>query len=478
MKTYNLRYIALCSIFVAPSALITSAQAQNLTDSDITTATQLRQQAMTGNNVAYELVESLTTEVGARPGGSPADALAVAWAGEKLKSMGFDRVWTEPVSFPYWNRKAESARLIAPNDQHLAITALGGSPRTPSGGVQAQVVHFTNLEALQAAEDNSLDGKIAFISNRMERARDGSGYGVAVQARSNGPEVAANKGAAALLIRSIGTDNDRLPHAGNTRQPQAGSAIVPAAALSNPDADQLVRLLERGITPIVHLDLDVGFEGTAISHNVFAEVTGQQNPDDFLLLAAHLDSWDMGTGAIDDGAGVAIITAAAKLILDLEQKPKRSIRIGLFANEEQGLFGGFSFLEKLKQDNENNPLQHLIMAVESDFGAGRIYRIDARVNDPGWQLVEKIHPLLEPIGITLGENNKPGGSDIFPLINAGAANIALRQDGTTYFDYHHTDNDTLDKIEPGALNQNVAAYAVLSWLIAQDQINLGSGTLN
>lgn len=469
-------YLLATAVFCGQLLFANLLLAQQPTATDIETATLLREQAIQGDNVAWDLVESLTTEVGARPGGSAADILAVQWAVNQLKHLGFDRVWTEPVTFPYWRRSSESARLTTPSDQHLVITALGGSPGTPAEGIQAEVVHFVNLEALQAANDQSLDGKIAFISNRMQRARDGSGYGPAVQARSIGPQVAALKGAAALLIRSIGTDNDRIPHTGNTRQATDGGSIVPSAALSNPDADQLVRLFERNITPVVSLSLDVGFDGTATSHNVFAEVTGHQ-ADDFLLLAAHLDSWDKGTGAVDDGAGVAIVSAAAKLILDLEQKPKRSIRVGLFANEEQGLYGGFAFLEALKKVNAENPLGSLVMAVESDFGADRIYQIDARVNDTGWAFIEKMHSVLAPLDITLGANGKSGGSDIFPLINAGAANIALRQDGTTYFDIHHTDNDTLDKIDPAALNQNTAAYAVMAWLVAQSELDFGSGTL-
>ncbi len=437
-------------------------------------ARQLRQQGLGGQHSAYALVSSLTTEVGARPGGSSNDALAVKWALKKFRQLGFDKVWSEPVSFPYWRRGAESARLLTPSEQHLAITALGGSVGTPPEGISGEVLHFATLQDLEKANPAVVRGKIAFISNRMQRARDGSGYGSAVQARGAGPATAARLGALALVIRSIGTDNDRLPHTGAIRQPEDGQ-LVPSAALSNPDADQLVRLFERGIKPRMELKLDVGFDGEATSQNVFAEITGSKS-EDFILLGAHLDSWDMGTGALDDGAGVAIVMAAGELLLKQPQRPSRSIRIGLFANEEQGLYGGRDYLAKQQAMTPSGLMQH-VFAAESDLGAGRIYRIDARVNSLGWAMVQNIHRHLAPLGIELGENDKPGGSDIFPLIQAGVANIALRQDASEYFDIHHTDNDTLDKIDPESLNQNVSAYAVLTWLAANHEVGFGTGEL-
>lgn len=445
-----------------------------INNNDAQAASDLRQQALAGDHAGYGLVTSLTTEIGARPGGSEADKQAVKWALRNLRMLGFDTVWSEPVTFPYWRRGAESARLVRPGHQHLAVTSLGGAPGTPEAGITADLVHFATLEDLQNADPAKVRGKIAFISNRMQRSQDGSGYGEAVVARSSGPNVAALKGAVALVIRSIGTDNDRLPHTGAIRQPFDGK-LVPSAALSNPDADQLVRLFDRGITPRMELKLDVGFDGEATSHNVFGQINGSES-DDFLLMGAHLDSWDMGTGAVDDGAGVAIVMAAADLIMKRGQKPKRGIRVALFANEEQGLFGGREYLAQQLIKEPSGLMQH-VFVVESDLGAGRIYRIDGRVNQIGWAMVRKMHRHLAPLGIELGENDRPGGSDIYPMIQAGAANIALRQDATEYFDLHHTDNDTLDKIDPEALNQNVAAYAVLAWLAANHDVGFGTGEL-
>lgn len=448
--------------------------APKVNNNDAKVAMELRQMALTGKHSGYGLLTSLTTEVGARPAGTEADANAVKWAMKNLRMLGFDRVWSEPVTFPFWRRGNESARLLAPSNQHIVVTALGGTPGTPTEGIVADVVHFQTIDQLIAANPLLVRGKIAFISNRMQRSQDGSGYGPAVQARSQGPMVAAEKGALALVIRSIGTDNDRLPHTGAIRQPENGQ-LVPAAALSNPDADQLVRLFERGITPRLELKLDVGYEGEATSQNVFGEISGTDS-DDFILLGAHLDSWDMGTGALDDGAGVAIVMAAAELIKQLDQAPKRGIRVGLFANEEQGLFGGRDYLATQQAKQPSGLLQH-VFAVESDLGADRIYRIDARVSVMGWAMVQKIHHYLAPLGIELGENNNPGGSDIFPLIQAGVPNIALRQDASKYFDIHHTNNDTLDKVDPEALSQNIAAYAILSWLSANHDVSFGTGEI-
>jgi hypothetical protein len=442
---------------------------------DLAIAEQLREQAL-DSDLAYAITADLTTRVGARSAGTPQDALAVQWAVNQLKALGFDRVWTQPVTFPYWHRGQESARLLKPGPQDLTIMALGGSPATPEQGLVAELVLFDDLEALQAVADNSLDGKIAFINKRMQRHRDGRGYGQTVPGRSTGPAVAKAKGASALLIRSVGTDNDRIAHTGTTRIPEDGSGIVPAAALSNPDADQIERLFQLGITPEVALNLHTGFDGEYTSYNVFGEVTGMQ-ADDFILLGAHLDSWDAGTGAVDDGAGVGIVSAAAKLIMDLDTQPKRGLRVALFANEEQGLYGGYEYLKQLQQQNPAMPLQHQLMAMESDLGAGRIYRIDANVNAAGWPVIEAIQSLLAPLGIELGSNGKPGGSDISPMIRAGVANIALRQDASDYFDLHHTDNDTLDKIDPAALQQNLAAWVVTTWLVAQSGLDFGSGTL-
>lgn len=293
-------------------------------EDDLARAAEIRDAALT-SELAFDILESLTTEVGPRMAGTEGDARAVAWAERKFLELGFDKVTLQPVTFPVWKRGEETAEVVSPFPQPLIITALGNSPSTPDGGLKAPIRHFATLEALEAEPDDSLDGGIVFISNRMERFKNGSGYGPAVQARSRGAQVAAAKGADAILIRSVGTDHDRLPHTGVMRS-LANIPNVPAAALSNPDADLLVSMLKRTDEVVVHLKLGSILSGeTYTSHNVIGDIIGSEKPDEYIVIGGHLDSWDLGTGAIDDGAGCAITMAAGKLIQEMGT-PKRTIR--------------------------------------------------------------------------------------------------------------------------------------------------------
>jgi len=259
----------------------------------------------------------------------------------------------------------------------------------------------------------------------------------------------------------VGTDSDRLPHTGVTHYDDKATVRVPAAALSNPDADLLARELAHGKTTL-HLSLDVGDRGEGESVNVIGELRGSQKPDEIVLLGGHLDSWDLGTGAIDDGAGVSIVASAAHLIGQLPKRPKRSIRVVMFANEESGLFGAKAYAQ-LHKDEVG---KHLIGA-ESDFGAGAIYQLDSAVPAERLATVDDLMPLLQPLGLVRGENDSGGGPDMIPMHELGMPVAELKQDGTDYFDYHHTANDTLDKIDPKNMDQNVAAYAVFAYLMAQ-----------
>jgi len=432
----------------------------------IANAEKLRADGLAGSG-AYALVESLTTEVGPRMAGSPADARAVAWAQAKFKALGFDRVYTEPVTFTAWRRRHESAEVLAPFPQPLHVTALGHTDGTGATPLEAEVVEFATLDALKAAPDDSLAGKIAYISNRMERKKDGSGYGPAVAARM-GASDAAKKGASALLIRSIGTDHDRMPHTGNQRYAE-GAKRIPAAALSNPDADLLSNMLRRGQPVRVRLDLDVGEAETVTSYNVIGEIRGRGKPDEVVVIGGHLDSWDLGTGAIDDGAGVAITMAAGALIGKLDRAPKRTIRVIAYANEESGLIGGKAYAEAHAAD-----VDKFQVGVESDFGAGRIYSLRAGVDPLAWPVIERIGTVLAPLGIAVEKDIGGPGPDVSAFVDkAQMAWAQLAQDGTTYFDYHHTANDTLDKIEPAAMDQQAAAYAVFAYLAAESDVDFG-----
>lgn len=432
--------------------------------------TELQQRAM-DSDLAWQLVESLTTEVGARMPGTDKDAEAVQWMGDKFTELGFNKVWTEPVTFPLWVRGIETARMISPFTQPLAIIGLGGSPAT-NGEITAEVVEFKTYKDLEAAADSSLKGKIAYISNRMQRHKNGAGYGAAVVARSRGPYMAKQKGALALLIRSIGTDTERLPHTGGIsnsqhKEPEKGLP-VPAAALSNPDADLLSHAIARGKPVSLALEINSGYRGEYTSYNVIGEITGSKAPTERVVVGGHLDSWDPGTGAIDDAAGIGIMTAAAKLVA-AKQQPLRSIWVVAFANEEQGLFGAYAFAAAHADE-----MDRFIVGGESDFGAGRVYSVNVNVSDEALPAIHKLAAELKPLGIELDlENKAGGGADAGRLRAAGVAVIDLNQDGTRYFDWHHTANDTLDKIDPEELAQNVAAWATVINAAANSDTRFG-----
>ncbi len=441
-----------------------------LPEAALEVAARLRQQALAGSG-AWEVVESLTTEVGPRMAGTEADARAVAWAVDKFEGFGFDRVYTEPVRFPVWRRGHERAEVLSPFPQPLHLVALGRSVGTGGQVLEAEVVEFATLADLEKAPEGSLLGKIAYVSHRMERFRDGSGYGPAVAARGRGASVAARHGAVAFLLRSIGTDSDRFPHTGMTRY-EDGVRPIPAAALSNPDADLLSNMLRRGEPVKLRLDIEAGMGEEYESANVIAEIRGRERPDEIILLGSHLDSWDLGTGAVDNAAGVAITARAAALIAALPQRPRRTIRVVAFANEEQGLIGGRAYA-----DAHGERIREHVVGVESDFGAGRIYAFATSEPPASAQgVLEQIAQALAPLGIAYTPGKGGPGPDLIPIAQRGMPWAWLAQDGTDYFDYHHTHNDTLDKVEAAALDQNVAAYAVFAWLMAESDVVLHENT--
>jgi hypothetical protein len=465
--TFRLHALAAC-LALAFSAHAAD-KATTIPDKAVAAATQLRDRAMK-DNTGYEFVEGLTTEVGPRLAGSPADARGVAWTVAKFKAMGFDKVYTEKVSYPLWERRSEHAEIVAPYPQPLALTALGYSAGTPKGGLSAEVVGFDDLDALKKADPAKIKGKIVYVSTHMHQQKDGHDYREGSTTRTAGAVIAAKMGAAAYLLRSAGTDpHSRTPHTGVTGFQDPKEAI-PAAALSLPDADQLERILKEGKPVTLKLDLDVGVTGMYEGSNVIAEVTGAKHPDQVVAIGGHLDSWDLGTGAIDDGAGVAIAAAAAKLIKDMPQRPDRTIRVIAFANEEMGLWGGRAYAEAHAKE-----VSTFQLGTESDFGAGRIWRMTASVKPEARGAIEQIAKVIAPIGVAY-DATKPGGggSDLSQMHAKGMAALSLTQDGTDYFDYHHNANDTLDKIDPKALAQNVAVYATFAYMAAQANGDFGS----
>ena len=423
----------------------------------------LRERAL-ADRTGWNVVESLTTEVGPRLAGSEADARAVEWAKAKFKQLGYDKVWTEPVTFPNWVRRSEHAEVLGAHAQPLVVTALGYSP---GGTVEGEVVRFADLAALQAAPDGSLAGKIAFVDYQMQRYRDGHDYGNGGGIRGKGPATAIHKGAIGFLMRSAGTEMSRAPHTGMTRF-EDGQKPIPSAALSTIDAAQLARLVALDPHTRVRLALDCGVEGDYTSQNVIGEITGRgPRKDEVVLMGGHLDSWDPGTGAIDDAAGIGISMAAGALLKPLH--PQRTIRVVAFANEERGLFGGKVYAAA----NANNIAKHQIVS-ESDFGAGHIYSFNTNAPDFAKPAVAQIAAALKPLGIDTIDGEGGPESDVGPIAELGAAWASLSHDGTHYFDLHHTADDTLDKIDPKDLAQNVAAYAVFAWLAAQADGGFGS----
>ncbi len=425
--------------------------------------------AALSNQMAYELTESLTTEVGARLAGSPGDAKAVAWGKARFEALGFDQVTLEPVTFDRWTRGHESAEVIAPYPHQLAITALGRTHPTPKDGLTGEIVHFATLADLEAADPELVKGKITFISNRMERHKDGSGYGKAVGARGTAAQVTAAKGGIAAIIRSIGTDDNRTPHTGAAKYDKAIPS-VPAGAISNPDADLLVNMLKRQQPVTITMTLTSHWDGKYTSHNVIGDMLGTDQKDQYIVIGCHLDSWDLGTGAIDDASGCGLTMAAAKLIKEHIGPLKKTIRVVLWANEEYGLSGATAYHEAHKDNLANH-----ILGGESDFGAGRIYGFGTRVSEQALPIIDAISTLLKPLGIEYQNNKSSSGADLIPLRKAGMAVFSLKQDGTQYFDYHHTANDTLDKIDRDELAQNLAAWIVVTAMAANTDQDFGFG---
>lgn len=426
----------------------------------------LRDKAL-ADETAWQITEGLTTEIGPRPpGGSAAQARARDWAVAKLKAMGFKNVRVEPYTLPnVWERGQETAEVVAPYAQPLRLTALGNSGATPATGLTAPVAYFPSLNDLLLAPEGSLRGKIAFVSHNMQPTQDGSSYGSAGSARFVGPNVAAKKGAAAIVIRSIGTDHGRGPHAGGTNF-DAGVAPIPAAALSVADAENLERMVKLGKPVTLKLTLTPRFVGARRSGNVVAEVPGTDRNAGVVLIGGHLDSWELGTGAIDDASGLGITAAAARLVMDAG-RPRRTIRVVWFGDEEIGGFGGQEYAKAHAGERHAT-------ASESDFGADRVWRFETNLPPGARAIGDRLAVALAPLGIVRGTGVGGDGTDIGPVIRSGAAAIDLNQSGLRYFDYHHTPEDTLDRVDPEQLKQNVAAWTTMLAIVADAPEEIGS----
>ena len=429
---------------------------------DPQTAAELRDKAL-NDPTAYAVLESLTTEIGGRPAGSPAAARARDWGVAKLKALGFKNVHVEPFAKPSWHRDAESAEVIAPFPQKLAVIGLGNSVSTPLDGIEAEIVVLKNMGEMAAAAPDAFKGKIVVMNQPMTRSESGMGYGVAVKARS-GENEAVKHGAIAYLTRSISTGTDRAPHTGATDY-MPGGAKIPAGALGVPDTDLLAHMATRG--PVrIRLKLLSHVDPNTQGFTVSGDIVGSEKPDEVIVIGGHLDSWDPGTGAIDDGAGVAITTAAAHLIGELPHHPRRTIRVVMWGSEEtEG--SGAAYLAAHK-----NELSSIVLAGESDFGSDRAYAISLPAGAFDNPELAALPGLLTPIKVMASPTPATNaGSDVEEIQGAGVPVFSIAQDGTRYFDYHHSADDTLAIVDPVQLDQAVATWATALYMLANSDID-------
>lgn len=435
---------------------------------DLQHAERLRALALQDTE-AWTFLQALCRGFGARPAGSEAEQKAAAWAAERMTALGLANARVEAAPMKAWQRGAASAQLVAPVSEPLVMAALGNSIAAPPAGIEADIAWYPDFAALKADTSEKAKGRIVFIDQKTERTRDGSGYGAAVVARSQGAVEAARRGALALGIRSIGTDRERIAHTGAMRY-ELGLPRIPAFAVSVPDAERIAALVAAGKTPRLRLKLDAKSDVPTNTQNVIAEVPGTDLSDEIVLIGGHLDSWDLGQGAVDDGAGCAIAVATAALIARARHRPRRTVRVVLFGNEENGFHGALAYGDRYKGQVHQ-------MVSESDFGAGRIWQMKSRVQPAALPLVEKMAELLAPLGVERpanGANEGGPGPDAALLMRRHKwPAIGLAQDGSAYFDVHHTVNDTLAVVDPATLPQNVAAWAVTAWLAAQAPLAFG-----
>lgn len=418
--------------------------------------------ATRGDRAAYAKLAYLTDRIGHRLSGSPGLERAVAWASKAMADDGHT-VRTEHVMVPHWERGAEEAAVVAPVERPLAILGLGGSVATPKGGLVAPVVVVRSWDELerQAAQ---VKGAIVLYDVAMPPYDEdtGSGYGEVAPYRSRGPSRAAKLGAVGVLMRSVTARSLRTPHTGALRY-EPDVPKIPAAAVATEDAQLIARLAAAG--PVrVRLRLESRVLPDAPSANVIGELRGRERPDEIVVIGAHLDSWDVGQGAHDDGAGCVMMMQALTTLRQLGLVPRRTIRVVLFTNEENGLAGAKAYA----QDHAAE-LAKTVLAVEADSGgfAPRGFSVEAApaVAPRVLARVQEIVALMRPLGVgkvVAGHS----GADLSPMIPAGVPGLGLIVDGRAYFDVHHTEADTLDKVDPAALADGVAALAILAYVAA------------
>lgn len=453
-----------------PKAPISAPPASALSPDD--QAAILRDDALK-SNTAYDWVSELSTRFGARSAGGPSEKAAANWAVAKLKAMGFDNVHIETFPLQVWTRGAESLEITGPFPQKLVGVSLGGSSATPPAGIEAEAVLFDTWQQFLDSKAD-LTGRIVVVLQPMPRASDGEGYGrMSGPIRWQGPALAQKRGAVGFVMRSLSTDDHRFAHAGASDWSDGKG--IPAMAITTPDAGQLSRievLQKEGEAGPVRLRMNTQpqFPGAGTSQNVIAEIRGTEHPEQVIVIGGHLDSWDLGTGAIDDGVGTAIALGAAKSLIDHNLHPKRTIRLILWGSEEVSQPDGFGTGGDNYAKSHAAEAANHILAMEADFGADKVYRAQLpETNDATF--ASRMAVLLNPLAVDIAVKPSSGGdSDTDQLYAEGVPCLLLDQDGYDYFNTHHTPDDVLERIDRQNLNQVVAAWAGTLWMVAGSDI--------
>jgi carboxypeptidase Q len=432
---------------------------------------KLRDAALS-SDYAWRQAAHLTENIGPRLSGSPQAQQAVDYVASELRRLGLD-VKLEKVMVPHWVRGEERAELtIYPGQpppvpgqqtattQKIVLTALGNSAATPPEGLTAEIVVVDSFDELAALGRDKVAGRIVLFNEKFDKGMAAAGHGLeayetAVAYRGRGPLAAQQLGAAAALVRTVGGADFRLPHTGNSTR-----AGIPAAAVTAEDADLIADLSKQGRV-VMHLVLTPQTLPDEVSYNVIADLRGSERPEQIVIASGHLDSWDLGTGAIDDAAGIAVAMQTANLCKQLGLQPSRTLRVIAWMNEENGSRGSAAYMADYKDS-----LPSHVAAIESDLGANHPLGFGGFFDPSAIPILRQIAGELAPIGANLVENTGESGADIDPLAEAGVPVFAPMQDSRFYFNYHHSAADTLDKIDPHELAENAAVMAVLSYALA------------
>jgi carboxypeptidase Q len=445
-------YGLVLSIFVAAGGLAARAAAQtSWLDAYREPARRLIDEAGS-SGFAWKRLAELGDTFGNRLSGSESLEAAVKWAAEQMKKDGLENVRLDPVKVPHWVRGAESVEIIAPGRHTLVMLGLGNSVGTPTDGIQADLIVVRDFHELDAAADR-VKGRIVLFNVPFTT------YSETVQYRSDGPSRAAARGAVAMLIRSVGPPGLRTPHTGALRYAD-GQPQIPSAAIAAEDADRLQRMQDRGTRVRIRLKMEARLLPDALSFNVLGEIRGRERPDEVVVVGGHIDSWDVGTGSTDDGGGCIATWEALRLMKKLGLRPRRTVRVVLFTNEENGLRGGTDYRDRYRDQLAN----HVLM-LESDGGVFKPTGFGFSGSETARRKVQEIASLLEPIGAsTIGASG--GGADIGPSVQAAnIPSMSLDVDGN-YFLIHHTPADTVDKIDPKDIARASAAVAVMAYVVA------------